>query len=91
MQRRRVLFLVCVACIVMIGWLQSKVTHAQKRQRAQEEVAVFSVCGQAADAATGVQSKVNTWLDDHRTARVLQQEMPNGQDPSSRQYFRHQP
>ena len=86
MQRRDGLFLVCVACIVMIAWLQSRLAHAQDRQRAQEEVAVFSVCSQAVDAAAGVQTKVNAWFDDHRTARVLQREMFTAPCPGATEF-----
>jgi hypothetical protein len=74
---------------VLVAWMSlpgSNPASAQSVPRVPEEVAVFSVCSQAPDAARDVQSKVNVWFDSHRSVRVVQREMFTAACPGATEF-----
>lgn len=85
MALRRALLFTCVVCVVGIA-SRAWVGYAQTTPHAREEVAVFSACRQAPDAAAAVQTQVNAWFDDHRAVRVLQREMFTAPCPGATEF-----
>ena len=75
--------------VVFLAWVclrNSKPTYAQTTPRTPEELAVFSVCSQAPDAARDVSAKVNAWFDSHRSVRVLQRQMYTASCPGATEF-----
>jgi hypothetical protein len=61
-------------------------SYAQTTPGIREELAVFSVCSQAPDAAREVSANVNAWFDNHHSARVLQRQMYTAPCPGATQF-----
>ena len=82
------------ASLVVIGLMfaagilfrHSTPTFAQTTPGVREELAVFSVCSQAPDAARDVSANVNAWFDNHRSVRVLQRQMYTAPCPGATQF-----
>jgi hypothetical protein len=83
---RIALLLLCAVGAVSMALWQSSRTYAQPALRVPEQVAVFSVCGQALDAATGVQTKANAWFDNNRSVKVVQREMFTAPCPGATEF-----
>jgi hypothetical protein len=83
--RIRLGLLVVIGAVCLSVW-ESRASYGQPVPRAPEQIAVFSVCSQAPDAATSVEKKVNDWFDSHRTVRVLQREMFTASCPGATEF-----